>query len=132
MEGNLVAVMEHGIYLVGINERQTISNEQGETQIATGSIISKYPATISDSIGSTWKDSVIKAPSGIYGIDTVAKKIWRFNGKRLEILSDMSIQKFLNDNMELFEGDKKFVHEYKSIKTHYNAFKKDVMFVFSY
>ena len=44
----------------------------------------------------------------------------------------MSIQKFLNDNMELFEGDKKFVHEYKSIKTHYNAFKKDVMFVFSY
>ena len=132
MEGNLVAVMEHGIYLVGINERQTISNEQGETQIATGSIISKYPATISDSIGSTWKDSVIKAPSGIYGIDTVAKKIWRFNGKRLEILSDMSVQKFLNDNMELFEGDKKFVHEYKSIKTHYNAFKKDIMFVFSY
>lgn len=44
----------------------------------------------------------------------------------------MSIQKFLNDNIDLFESDKIFKHEFKSIKTHYNAFKKDVMFVFSY
>jgi len=29
-----------------------------------------------------WKDSILQTPSGIiYGVDTVAKKIWRLAGK---------------------------------------------------
>jgi hypothetical protein len=34
---------------------------------------------ISVDFGSRWKDSVIKTPIGIYGVDTEAKKIWRFS-----------------------------------------------------
>jgi hypothetical protein len=36
---------------------------------------------ISDMYGSQWADSIVKSPKGfIYGVDTVAKKIWKTNG----------------------------------------------------
>lgn len=44
----------------------------------------------------------------------------------------MRIQKFLNDNITLKQTDKlNFINRY-SIKSHYNAFKSDVIFSFKY
>jgi len=41
--------------------------------------------------GSQWKESIIKTPTSVYGVDTVAKKIWRTNGETLECISDFHI-----------------------------------------
>jgi len=32
---------------------------------------------VSPDYGSMWKDSIIETPKGIYGVDTVAKVIWK-------------------------------------------------------
>jgi len=44
----------------------------------------------------------------------------------------MSIQKFLNDKITLKEADKIETVGINFIKSHYNAFKQDVLFVFKY
>ena len=35
---------------------------------------------LSDIYGSQWQESIIRTTKYIYGVDTVAKKIWRTNG----------------------------------------------------
>jgi hypothetical protein len=74
---------------------------------------------------------VIKTNIGVYGIDTYAKKIWRYSdAKGFELLSDMKVQRFLNDNIRLSEKDKTSIVALRNVKTHFNAHKGDVMFTF--
>jgi hypothetical protein len=78
-----------------------------------------------------WKNSVIQTPSGvIYGVDTVAKKIWRTQGSQVEFISDHNVTKFLNDFITLSEFDYKAYQGHLDVKTHYNNFKNDVIFTF--
>ncbi len=131
--GTLVAVMEHGILLIPVNERAMMKNESGEDiYINTDNVLPKNPRIISNTFGSIWPDSIVKTSRFIYGIDTVAKKIWRTNGETIELISDLKIQKFLNDNINLRESDTDTTIGVNSIKTHYNAFKQDILFVFKY
>ena len=44
----------------------------------------------------------------------------------------MKIQKFLNDNISLKNIDRLKTPGTYGIKTHYNAFKQDIMFIFKY
>ena len=54
-------------------------------------MLPENPKIISDTFGSQWKDSIIKTPYGIYGVDTIGKKIWRTNGDTFECISDFQI-----------------------------------------
>ena len=49
--------------------------------INTSNVLPENPKIISDSYGSQWADSVLKVPginnNLVYGVDTIAKKIWR-------------------------------------------------------
>lgn len=129
--GNLVAIMEHGILLVPVNERAIAAQGAGgNVYINNNNVLPDNPMVVSNSYGSTWRDSIIQTNNGIYGIDTFAKKIWKLQGNQLQTLSDFKLQKFLNDNINLKEWDKLMEIGIKDIRTHYNAFKKDVMFVF--
>lgn len=131
--GTLIGIMEHGIIMIPVNERAMMTNAQGENvYINTDNVLPKNPKIISNKFGSIWADSIIKTPMYIYGIDTVAKKIWRTNGEKFDLISDMKIQKFLNDNINLLSTDRLISSGSYSIKSHYNAFKRDVLFVFSY
>lgn len=131
--GTLIAVMEHGILMIPVNERAMMANESGDNiYINTDNVLPKNPRIISNTFGSIWPDSIVKTSRFIYGIDTVAKKIWRTNGESIELISDLKIQKFLNDNINLRESDTDTTIGVNSIKTHYNAFKQDVLFVFKY
>lgn len=131
--GSLIAVMEHGVLMIPVNERAILANQSGEdVSINTEKVLPKNPKVLSNTFGSTWSDSIIKTPRFIYGIDTIAKKIWRTNGESLEIISDMKIQKFLNDNILLKVTDKEEDIIRHFVKSHYNAFKYDVIFVFKY
>jgi hypothetical protein len=80
--------------------------------------------------GSQWKDSIIKTPGGVYGVDTVAKKIWRIKNGKFELISDFRVQEFLNQNITLSERELTPTLGIRNVKTTYNAFKQDVMFTF--
>ena len=131
--GTLIAVMEHGILLIPVNERAMMANESGQNvYINTENVLPQNPQVISSTFGSTWPDSIIKTTRYIYGIDTVAKKIWRTDGKSFENISDMQIQKFLNDNIKISELENGRAIGTEIVKTHFNAFKSDVYFTLKY
>ena len=119
LKNALLIVFEHGIGLVSIN-----NSAEHPSQILSDLNI------ISDTYGSQWKDSIIKTPSGIYGVDTVAKKIWRVKEGQIELISDMKVQEFLNQNITLTERELTPIIGVRNVKTVYNAFKHDVMFTF--
>ena len=119
LKNALLIVFEHGIGLVSINNQAEHSSQ----------ILSDLNI-ISDTYGSQWKDSIIKTPSGVYGVDTVAKKIWRVKEGQIELISDMKVQEFLNQNISLSERELTPMIGVRNVKTFYNAFKHDVMFTF--
>lgn len=119
LQNALLVVFEHGIGIVTIN-----NSAEYPSQILSDIKI------ISDMYGSQWKDSIIKTPSGVYGVDTVAKKIWRVKDGVLELISDMKVQEFLNNNITLTERELTPIIGIRNVKTLYNAFKHDVMFTF--
>lgn len=128
---NLFCVFEHGLGIIPINEKALLSTTTGQSIHMYGAgVIQNQITLISPDFGSIWPESVIRTPIGIYGVDTYAKKIWRYSDKGLETISDMKIQRFLNDNIKLFEKDKYPIIALKNVKSHYNNYKGDVMFTF--
>jgi hypothetical protein len=119
LKNTLLVVFEHGIGLISIN-----NSAEHPSQILSDVNI------ISDKYGSQWKDSIIKTPSGVYGVDTVAKKIWRVKEGQIELISDMRVQEFLNQNITLSERELTPILGVRNVKTVYNAFKHDIMFTF--
>ena len=131
LQGSLVCVFEHGTALIPVNERAVAgSGAGGEVFINTSNVLPQNPRMLSDMYGSQWPESVIKTPYYVYGVDTVGKKIWRTNGQQFEIISDFKVQKFLNNNITLSERELTPIIGIRNVKTHYNAFKQDVMFTF--
>ena len=128
--GDLLVVFENGVGLLGINERALIQGASGPIFVKGAGVLPEQVQPLSTDYGSSWKDSIIKTTNYVYGIDTVAKKIWRTDGRKLETISDFKVQKFLNDNITLSERDKTPMVALRNVKTHYNAFKGDVMFTF--
>lgn len=131
LRGNLLCVFEHGVALIPVNERAVAGEGAGgNIYINTSNVLPENPKVISDTFGSQWKDSVIKTPMGIYGVDTIGKKIWRTNGEMFECISDFKVQEFLNKNITLTEREIDPIIGIRNVKTHYNKFKHDVMFTF--
>ena len=129
---NLFCVFEHGLGIVPINEKALIqtTTEQSIHMYGAG-VLQSQISLITPDFGSIWSESVIRTPIGIYGVDTTAKKIWRYTDRNgFETISDMKIQRFLNDNIKLNEADKYPIIALKNVKTHYNNYKGDVMFTF--
>ena len=119
LKNALLIVFEHGVGLVAIN-----NNAEHPSQVLSDLNM------ITDTFGSQWKDSVIKTPGGVYGVDTVAKKIWRVKQGQIELISDLKVQEFLNQNITLSERELTPILGVRNVKTVYNEFKKDVMFTF--
>lgn len=131
LNGNLLCVYEHGIDLLSINERALAGEGSGgPIYINTNNVLPETPKNISDTYGSQWKDSIIKTPKAVYGVDTIAKKIWRTDGTKLEIISDFRIQEFLNNNISLTERELTPIIGIRNVKSHFNKFKQDIMFTF--
>jgi hypothetical protein len=130
--GNLIIVFEHGIAVINVHERvQAAQGAGGPVFINTDQILPENPRIITDDYGTQWPESVVIGETHLYGIDTVAKKIWRLNNNlQLEVISDFKIQSFLNDNITLDEREFTPIIGVRNVKSHYNAFKRDVMFTF--
>jgi hypothetical protein len=66
--------------------------------VNTSNVLPENPKIISDTFGSQWAESILKVPGKngstaqiVYGVDTVAKKIWRTDGQSLECISDKRV-----------------------------------------
>ena len=128
---NLFCVFEHGCGIVPINEKALLSTTQGQSIHLYGSqVIQSQVTVVSQDYGSTWEDSIVVTPNGIYGVDTFAKKIWRYTSQGFSLISDQLVQRFLNDNITLSEADVYPIVAVKNVKSHYNNHKGDVMFTF--
>ena len=129
--GNILCIFEHGVALIPVNERAVAGEGSGgNVFINTSNVLPENPKMLSDTYGTQWPESVIKTPYYVYGVDTVGKKIWRTNGTQFEIISDFRIQQFLNRNISLSERELSPIIGIRNVKSHYNAFKQDVMFTF--
>ena len=129
--GDIICVFEHGIALIPINERAVAAEGNGGyAYINTSNVLPENPNILSDMYGSQWKDSIIKTEKGIYGVDTVAKKIWVIKNGQVECISDLCINEFLNNNINLTEKETTPIIGIKNVKTHYNPNKQDIMFTF--
>ena len=129
---NLLAIFEHGITIISVNEKALIATNTGQSIHMYGAgVLQNQMTVISQDYGSIWPESIIRTPIGVYGVDTYAKKIWRFSAdKNLELISDAKIQRFLNDHIRLKEKDKYPTVALRNVKTHYNNYKGDIMFTF--
>ena len=131
LQNGLLCVFEHAIGYIPVNERALAGQGAGgNVFVNTNKVLPDNPRIINDMLGSQWKESIIQTPYYVYGVDTVAKKIWRTNGQKVEILSDFKVNKFLVDNISLSERETTPVIGIRNVKTHYNANKSDVMFTF--
>lgn len=129
--GNLLVIFEHGVGLLTINERAMTSTVDGQPIFLKGAgVLPELVQPLSTEYGTTWKDSIVRTPNYIYGLDTIGKKIWRTDGRQFELISDFKIQKYLNDNITLSETEKFPMVALRNVKSHYNAFKQDVSFTF--
>lgn len=127
----LIGIMEHGVMVVPISERIVAgSGEAGPVYMQANNVLSPTPLFIETTFGTTWKESVISTQFGIYGVDTIGKKIWKTDGQQVTVLSDMVLGRFLNEHMDFCDWDKAVKLGFKRVKTHYNAFKNDVIFTF--
>ena len=127
---NLFCVFEHGLAIVPVNEKALMQTTTEQTiHIYGHGVLPEQLSIISQDFGSLWADSVIRTPVGIYGVDTSAKKIWRFSERGFEILSDVKIQRFLNENLIVGLAKSENLLNI-NVKTHYNNYKGDVMFTF--
>lgn len=138
LESNLLCVFEHGVALIPVNERAVAGEGAGgNIYINTSNVLPENPKIISDMFGSQWPESILKVPGKtgdsaqyVYGVDTVAKKIWRTDGNTLTCISDFRVQEFLNKNITLGERELTPKIGIRNVKTVYNAFKGDVLFTF--
>ncbi len=129
---NLMCVFEHGLAILPINEKALIQTNTNQSIHMYGAgVMQNQISLISPDYGSSWKESIIRTPTGLYGVDTFAKKIWRFSdNKGFEFISDFKVQSFLNDNLSLSEQDVLPEIGLKNVKTHYNKYKGDLIFTF--
>lgn len=67
----MLVVFHHGLGILSLNDQMS------QAKSALEYLPAELSLTLSDTYGSMWKDSVIETPKGIYGIDTVAKVIWK-------------------------------------------------------
>lgn len=135
LNSNLLIIFEHGIAVAPVNQA-TVQQTSGQL-VATSKVLPEAPTVISDMFGSQWADSILKTPGKrgdstqyVYGVDTVAKKIWKTDGSSLTCISDVKVQEFLNNNITLGERETTPVLGIRNVKTCYNSYKGDVMFTF--
>ena len=128
---NLVVIFQHGIGLLPVN-RSTGSEADATPYLASRNVLPAQVSIITPDYGSMWKDSVLKVPDKpiIFGVDTVARKIWMLSTEGIKFISDHIVTKFLNDFIDLSEYDFEEYQGHINVKTHYNAFKQDVIFTY--
>lgn len=68
---NLFCVFEHGCGIIPVNEKALMSTTTGQSIHLYGAgVLQEQVTVVSQDYGSTWEDSIVVTPNGIYGVDT--------------------------------------------------------------
>lgn len=130
-KADLLGIFEHGVGIIPVNPKALLQTQQGQSIHLYGSnVLESQVSVINSDFGTIWPESVIQTPIGVYGVDTYGKKIWRVSQSGMEIISDIKIQQYLNDHIQLSEDDKYPTISLLNVKSHYNNHKGDVIFTF--
>ena len=127
--GNITKIVDFNNYVYVIFSHGIGALQLQNAETAEG-FLPPSCTMLSENIGSIWKDSILTTEQGIYGVDSVAKCIWKISANGLQILSEMHIEKFLIDNLDMSEFETTPFIGHRNIKTHFNAFKNDIMFTY--
>ena len=133
--GHIICVFEHAVGILPVNERvESGQGIGGPVFVNSNKILPDVPSMISDKFGSCWKDSIIKTPYAIYGVDTSTKKIWKITGSTtlptLSVISDFKIENFLKEHLDVDDTEQQIQIALRNVKSHYNQTKSDVIFTF--
>lgn len=130
-QNSIIAVFEHGVARIVVRERtQVAQGDGGAVYLNSNNILPENLIMLSTNFGSSWIDSIVVTPDSIFGVDTIAKKIWQTDGNQFNLISDFRFQRFLNENISLKESETQPLLGIRNVKGHYNEFKKDVLFTF--
>ena len=69
-------ICKHGIGVIEVR----LDAKEGEQHLTNMQVLS-------DMYGTMWKDSVVTTDHFIYGVDTIAKKIWQIVGNKVNLIS---------------------------------------------
>ena len=133
--GHIICVFEHAVGILPVNERvESGQGIGGPVFIDNNKVLPDTPSIISDKFGSFWKDSIIKTPYAIYGVDTSTKKIWKVTGSTtlptLFVISDFKVENFLKEHLNMNDTEQQVQIALRNVKSHYNQTKSDVIFTF--
>ena len=90
----MILVFSDGVARVGIDERSMVSQDTGGIFVDNANVLSRSDVQNS-SYGSSYLHSVCASNNFVYGVDFTRLKIWRTNGDKFEIISDLKIQNLL-------------------------------------
>lgn len=129
---SLFIVFDRGCAIAPINEKTLLNTTEGQSIHMYGAgVLPEQLTVVSQTYGSSWKESIITTPNGIYGVDTYNRVIWRYNQSNgFVVLSTMKVSSYLSSEI-VFDEDEQFYNGLTQVRTHYNYSKKDVMFTFS-
>lgn len=129
---SLFIVFDRGCAIAPINEKALLNTTEGQSIHMYGvGVLPEQLTVVSQTYGSSWKESIMMTPNGIYGVDTYNKVIWRYNQSNgFVVLSTMKVSSYLSSEI-VFDKDEQFYNGLTQVRTHYNHSKKDVMFTFS-
>lgn len=130
----LIAVFEHGVALIPVNQRiGGLEDSAGEVFFRSAGVLPPENAVkyLSEVYGSRWQFSVLTHPNYVYGVDVEKAKIWRTNGSQLELISDFQVQRYLREIAPQFAEKKEEFGKWQ-IRTHYDRFKQNIIFSFMF
>jgi hypothetical protein len=127
----LVAVFKDGVAQIGVDERSVLSQATGDIFIDNAQVLSRSNMLNSE-YGCSHLHGVCTSNNFVYGIDFTRLKIWRTNGEKFEIISDMRIQNKLGSiSKELLAA--LAIHSDNSwidIFSHFDSRKNEIYFTF--
>lgn len=130
-QNSIIAIFEHGVARIVVRERtQVAQGDGGAVYLNSNNILPENLIMLSTNFGSSWIDSIVVTTDSVFGVDTIAKKIWQTDGNQFSLISDFRFQRFLNENISLKEAETQPLLGIRNVKGHYNEFKKDVLFTF--
>lgn len=125
---NLVAAHSNGVYLIGINDHQLLSQEN-EQAVYAGSVnvLSEKPVPLSSKLGTRYPRSVEKSDRFVYGVDAGRGKIWRTDGQTFEVISDNVVESLLKGFLYQMQGLDEIPGE-RYIASFYDPSKREMIF----
>lgn len=123
-------VFDFGISLIGVDDRTMVTAETGGVYMDNVDILAKKSVVISDVFGSQHLHSIRNTNKYVYGVDVLNKRIWRFNKKGLELISDFRVKAKLTEIIEELSDYVTDQGWWFDIFTSYDAVKDDLFFTF--